>query len=340
MKPRIVFVARALETRWPDIDSLDEFALERQHERVRSGVDVWIVQSYVRVRAALESLGFEVCIGGRFERGAICVAHRDDLNRYADPLHDCLVVGVRADRPPLRVARIEVVQNPLQAGSPRARFVPHWPQPGLIPRETSRGPRIERIAYFGREDSIPAWYSDLEFRAQLARLGLVLEIRSKAWNDYGDVDVLLAHRDETPLMLRNKPASKLVNAWLACVPAILAPEPAFEQLKRSDLDFIATTSASTTIQALHDLVRSPDRYHAMVENGRERAREFSTDAVRQRWIELMVRDVVPAFERWRQERAPRIVRLFRHFTDMSAQKIEAKQFRRQQRREMRAMNVG
>ncbi|HXZ48317.1 MAG TPA: hypothetical protein VEG27_04810 [Usitatibacter sp.] len=337
MKPPIVFVVRSLATDWPDIAALDEPGLDREHERFRRGIENWIVQTYVRLRAPLERLGFAVRIADRFERGAICVAHRDDLNRYSDPLHDCFVIGVRADRPRVAVAHIEVVQSPLQLGSPRARLLPHWPQPGLLPREASRGTRVERAVYYGRENAVPPWYRESAFRAALAALGVSLEIRDRGWNDYRNVDVLFAHRDETPAMLANKPASKLVNAWLALVPAVVAPEPAFEALRRSDLDFIATRDAASTVAAVASLARSPGLYRAMVENGRARGEEFRVEAIRARWMDLLVNEALPAWEHWRSGGGPRLARYARFVLDLTAQKLEAKRFRARERREKRGL---
>ena len=333
MKPSILFVVRSLQADFPDIAQFDESRIDREHDRFRRGVENWIVQTYVRLRAPLEAAGFTVGIDDRFERGTICVAHRDDLNRYGDPLHDCFVIGARADRPRVGVANLEVVQNPLQLQSPRARLIPHWPQPGLVPRDPARGARIERAVYYGRVSAIPAWYTDPAFHGALGELGVSLEIRERGWNDYRDVDLVFAHRDETTEMLANKPFSKLVNAWIAGAPAVLAPEPAFESLRRGDLDFIATSDAAGTLAGVASLKASPERYRAMIENGRARGAEYEVAAVRERWMELFVNEAVPGFEQWRAHGGSRLARYARFLVAMSAQKAEARRFRRSERGE-------
>jgi len=333
VKPSILFVVRSLQADFPDIAQFDESRIDREHDRFRRGVENWIVQTYVRLRAPLEAAGFTVGIDDRFERGTICVAHRDDLNRYGDPLHDCFVIGARADRPRVGVANLEVVQNPLQLQSPRARLIPHWPQPGLVPRDPARGARIERAVYYGRVSAIPAWYTDPAFHGALGELGVSLEIRERGWNDYRDVDLVFAHRDETTEMLANKPFSKLVNAWIAGAPAVLAPEPAFESLRRGDLDFIATSDAAGTLAGVASLKASPERYRAMIENGRARGAEYEVAAVRERWMELFVNEAVPGFEQWRAHGGSRLARYARFLLAMSAQKAEARRFRRSERGE-------
>jgi hypothetical protein len=336
-RPRIVFVSRSLAVDWPDIGRLDEASLEAERARFRRGIENWIVQGYLRLRRALEAMGFEVSIADRFARGAICIAHRDDLNRYGDPLFDCFVIAARADRPPVHVAQIEVVQNALQLRGASSVLIPHWPQPGLVARDANRGARVARAVYYGRESGAPAWYRDATFRDRLAALGVSFEVCDTGWHDYHEVDVLLAHREETPVMLANKPASKLVNAWLAGVPAVTAPEPAFMALRKSDLDFIATTDAASTIDAIASLARDAERYRAMVDNGRTRARAFDVEAIRREWLALIVDVAVPAWERWRQQPGGALARYVPFLVALSAQKIDAKRFRAQERREKRAL---
>lgn len=330
-RPRVVFVLKSLRERWADLPGLDERGFEQQHARVRRGIDIWIAQGYARLKVPLEARGFDVSVSDRFQPGAICVAHRDDLNRYTDPLHECFVVGVRADRPEVTVAEIEVVQSAVQRDSPRARFVPSWPQPALIARDASRGSCIRRAAYLGRTSAAPAWYFETGFRESLLAYGITFDVRTGGWNDYSQVDVVLAHRDENAAMLLRKPATKLVNAWLAEVPALVAPEPAIAELKRSDLDFIATEDAASTLAAVRRLAQEPRRYLAMVENGRVRALEYAVESIRARWMDLMENEVMPAFERWRHRGA--FERYVRHLHTMSAQKLAARRFRQAERRD-------
>lgn len=334
MRPPVVFVATSLSKRWLDIAKLDASSVEREPGRFRIGMDNWIVQTFLRLRGALEGRGHAVRIGERFEPGAICVAHRDDLNRFGDPLYDCFVIGARADRPPIFVADVEVVQNRLDM-QPRSRFIPHWPQPNLLPRDETRGDRLETIAYLGRTDSVPAWYRSPAFTSELESLGINLEVRNDRWHDCRILDAVVAHRDESEVMLRTKPASKLVNAWLAHVPAVMAPEPAFEELREGPLDYLAAPDADSTLRALRTLRDQPSLRRAMVENGVRRGREFDLDAVTRLWLDLFD-EVAGEFPKWKTSRAAWPVRYARHLRDMSAQKSRAREFRAMERREKRS----
>jgi len=57
------------------------------------------------------------------------------------------------------------------------------------------------------------------------------------WPDFREADLILAVRPGDRRRATNKPASKLVNAWLAGVPALLGPEVAYRELRRSELEW-------------------------------------------------------------------------------------------------------
>ena len=200
---------------------------------------------------------------------------------------------MRADRAAVVACDIAIIQNQI-APSPRERYVPLWPQPGLRPREAGRGQRIERVAYHGRH--APPWFFEAPFVGALASRGIRFEVKRGAWDDYRGVDVALASREDAAAILATKPATKLYNAWIAGVPALASPEPAYRQLRRSPIDFIEVADAIEVVRALDLLRANPGLYAAMVANGRERAAAFAIDAVRDRWIELLEGEVRPAFE--------------------------------------------
>jgi hypothetical protein len=72
---------------------------------------------------------------------------------------------------------------------------------------------------------------------------------------------------------------------------VLGPEPAFRELRLHPLDYLEVSSVSEVIGAIARLRDEPGLYRAMIERGRERAAEFSVDAIRDRWVELLWRRV-------------------------------------------------
>ena len=87
------------------------------------------------------------------------------------------------------------------------------------------------------------------------------------WNDYSEIDVIVAIRPNTSSQYPNKPASKLVNAWRAGIPAILGPEIAYREVRKSELDYIEAKNRYEVARAIRRLKDSPELYAGMVENG-------------------------------------------------------------------------
>jgi hypothetical protein len=291
---RIHFVLDPRATRWADIASLDESDIARAPHRFVGGRNSWIAQSYLRLRDAIEARGWTVTAGPGFPPGAICIAHRDDVNRFTSAAHASYLVVVRADRAPVEACDVAIVQNGL-ACERHERFVPLWPQPGLLARDPRRGERVERLAYHGRTSSVPAWFDDPGFHRLLARRGVEMDAKGRDWEDYRAVDLALATRSDGRRILADKPATKLYNAWLAGVPMLASPEPAYCELRRAALDFITVRGPGDVLAAIDLLRANPRLYRAMADNGRERGAAFDVEATRERWMRLLEEDVVPAY---------------------------------------------
>ena len=292
--PQLDFVISNKARRWPDIERLDESHIRSHPHRFVGGRNSWIAQTYVRLRPTLEARGWRARVTDRFHPGSISIVHRDDANQYQSAAAESFLVVVRADRPPVRACDVAIVQNAL-APSGKERFLPLWPQPGLHGRDPRRGTGIQRLAYHGRTGSAPSWFSDRAFIADLRRRGVEFEVKTSGWEDYQFVDLAIAVRDDVPVRLRSKPATKLYNAWLAGVPMLASPEPAYKELRRSPIDFLEVHDPRAVLEAIDLLRANPGLYSAMITNGRARGREFDVDAVRERWLALLEREILPAY---------------------------------------------
>ena len=337
--PKLTFVAGRRYAAWRDLDGWTESDIDRNASRFRSGVDVWIVQTYLHVRDALAADGWTVALSDRFEPGAICVAHYDELHRprWVAPL--AYLIGVRADRPPVLVADKVVRQNTLAPDDASTVGIPPWPQPGMRPRDPQRGNRVERIGYFGRLKMAPSFFADPEFRRALDDLGLEFVPSEHDWQDYSNVDVVIAFRTAPASLLRHKPATKVSNAWLAGVPAIVGPEPAYLQLRQDENDMCVANDAAGVIAALTRLVRDPAHYAAMRARAAERAAAFDVPALRDRWLAFFRERVAPAFVQWKQSQASPVRRYAWYVETMLAERISSKRFRALVRKEHAAMGA-
>lgn len=290
----ITFVLGNLRRDWPDLEGLDEGAIARQPDRFTGGRNSWIAQGYLRLRDALVERGHAARLADRPVAGTVCVVHRDDANAFSGDSHAAYLVVVRADRAPVVACDLAIVQNGLRTGRGE-RFVPLWPQPGILRRDPRRPPRIRCLAYHGRTGTLPGWFGDLARSPELSARGVRFDVRERGWEDYRETDLVLAAREDARAMLEAKPATKVYNAWLAGVPVLAAPEPAYRELWRTRLDFIEVCGARDVIDAVDRLNASPALYRAMIGNGERRAAAYDVESIRRRWMDLLDREVVPAF---------------------------------------------
>jgi hypothetical protein len=257
-----------------------------------------------------------------FPSSGIVASHRDYLPLHLRPRPDVFLVCIKPDRKEHTWAQFYIVQNEqdrIFSGrlADRARYVMHWPQPHLRPRDQRRGPRCENVGYFGRPVNLAPELAADDWATDLAELGFQWRVvPSTEWHDYGTIDVTVSVRafeqatgDRDPLLdPHSKPPSKLINSWAAGVPAIVGRESAYRNLRRTTLDYLEAGSPPELIAGLQRLRTDRGLYNAMVANGLERARAFSAQAVCEQWQRLIELDIIPAYRAWM--RRGRLARLY------------------------------
>ncbi len=280
-------------------------------EDTRGSVGAWLLRTSAELRRA----GVPASLSPETRAGAINLTEPLTFGRR-DRLNDHFLLLARGDGHASALANFVIHQNGLVPPSGTSANLWLWPQPGILPRDPARGHRVERLTYKG----VP-WNLDERFRSQAARAALAAEgftfempagdpkAQERAWRDYRDADVVLAVRNLTLKDAASKPASKLVNAWIAGLPALLGPEPAYRELRRSALDYIEVRDMAEVIAALVRLRADPGLYRAMVENGRRRAADFAPDRLVSQWLDLLAGPVTRAFRAW--EAMPRALRFAR-----------------------------
>jgi len=233
------------------------------------------------------------------------------------------------------LADLTLTMNGTVATRPTEFPMPHWLQTGLLPRDPARGDRLERLVFKGDVVNLDPRFATDRFRDDLAALGVefliqpyVHETKSSGWHDYTDVDAVLAIRAIHPTELSTKPASKLINAWAAGVPAILGNEPAFRELRRDPLDYVEIAAPEEAIAAVRRLKEHPGDYRAMVDHGTVRATDYTNERVAERWHAFLSGPAETAYRSWltttpARREAEFVVRVAR-------QKISLFTFKRQQ----------
>jgi hypothetical protein len=283
---------------WPDIFKVRRFC--------SGNFTSWVLTTYLQ----LQSTSIPSKLVSQLPERGIVIADRDTLGNQYPYLKDVMLICPKGDREFHPSATIHVVHNPTETDGKnselwRPQYIPHWPQPGLICRDQSRGSEVTNVAFLGSRSNIAKELTSPAWTEALADLGCQWRPLHSPyqWNDYQDLDVVVAVRQFGSGTFVHKPASKLINCWRAGVPAILAPESAFMALKQSDLDFIEVRSLDQAIQAVRFLKQNPDRYQAMIENGFQRLQAHSEAVILQSWVEFFETFAYPHYERW-QARSP------------------------------------
>ncbi|PSR17852.1 hypothetical protein C8255_10335 [filamentous cyanobacterium CCP3] len=298
----VTFVLKYPE-RWPELFSkssdLDPASL---HTRIRTNEDCWIVTTYLY----LKRKGVNVLVSNKFTPRQINVVSSLDYSAK-DLAFDSFVVGTRSDGFKPVLCDFAIVQNRFQLDSATNAFIPHWPQPGIVPRLKERGNTIKNLTFKGNEKNLYEPFRSPEFQRELEKLGLELRVNvgsaegNVSWNDYSTDDLVLAVRDLTERDILAKPASKLVNAWIAGVPALLGPEPAFQDSRKSSLDYIEIKSTEEALEAIQKLKANPELYRSMIINGFERAEEFTVEKVIKRWVEVLSGPIANQYGHWKKK---------------------------------------
>lgn len=325
------FVIRDIARNWPDLADLTEADVDRQAARFRTGVVNWVLQTYLHLREPLAAADVTTSIDESIRPHAVNIVHRDSLNRLSSAARHATIIGVRADRPAFELADFEILQNDVHQLEPHQFYIPFWPQPGLIARLASRGDRIENMVYLGNTGTASPWLTDTAFLMALESIGVSFEIRARKWYDYGDIDLVLAHRAEAPCMVVHKPASKLVNAWIAGVPALLGDEPAYLSLRHDPLDYLSVDSPHDVLMAIARLRTQPAQYREMIEHGRRRASQFTLEMLRRRWLHLILEVALPQSEEIERKKG-----WFGQLARLASQKAQSRSFKWRYTREIRA----
>jgi hypothetical protein len=281
----------------------------------RKGIYCWTLQTYLH----LKNQGFPCQLVNTLPEAGIILAHYDSLPQQLMPTDQQLIVCFQADRARHLYAQIHIVQNReglrrdlmtwgdryLLAGLDY--YMPHWPQPGLIPRSTDRGDQFTNLGFFGLECNLLPEFLASTWHKKLAKMDIRWQVISEfsQWNDYSQIDGVLAVRSFEQKGFQWKPATKLFNAWHAGVPAILGYESAYQAERKNELDYLEVRFLEETLEAIQRLKNDAELRKAMVRNGQYRAGETSTEQLTQRWHQFIQVDLSSYYHLWTSSSAYR-----------------------------------
>ncbi|MEM0981306.1 MAG: hypothetical protein AAGH78_13660, partial [Cyanobacteria bacterium P01_H01_bin.58] len=285
----------------------EKFHNTRPYE-VTDGENAWLLKTW----QYLNQIGVTCELVDDIPDSGILFYTYENFPYNQKPNKNLFLVYVKGDKPPHPYANLMLIQSTYeQLSYPKAHFIPLWPQPGLKPRAIEREDKFENIAYLGTHGSLTDDFKTLNWKEKVAELGLNWTIRSQPseWAEYTDIDAVLAVRsfaartggEYTKSQGKWKPATKLYNSWLAGVVPILGNEPAFRELRQSELDYMEVNSLEETLEILMRLKEDSQLRKAIFANARHRCHEFSVDGIAQKWSDFIHQTAIPMWQNWHQK---------------------------------------
>ena len=264
------------------------------------GPACWMVQTCLQ----LQSRGVACRLTQDRPRDGIVFAHYDDMPATRAERGAAYWVCALADRQNAHpFANYYILQNPFQTLRTRqpSSHVLHWKQPGLIPRAPGRKGLFTHVRFFGEQGSLAPEFTQPAFTNWCEREGFDFQIVSRElWHDYADCDVVIGLRSPPAAWVHDKPATKLVNAWVAGVPAILGRESAFRALGAPGVDYLEAASIGDVQRHLLALRDDPRLLQSIVGAGARRAASASDEAITQMWADIIEAHIKPRAARWQR----------------------------------------
>lgn len=246
----------------------------------------WILLTFARLATA----GHAVRLDHVMPDHGVVVALTGNLPADFQAPAGVFLVGVVADGLPHPACHFHVLQNAAHARRlPRSAFIPHWPQPGLIPRDPARGDRFENLMFFGDPPNLAPELRDPSFAARIHKqFGVAFRlVENGSWHDYSSADAALAIREFGSKPFIRKPATKLYNAWLAGVPFLGGGDSAFAADGRPGVNFLRCTDMRAVEQAIARLRDSPSIRRGLAREGGAAGSRLARDKVLSRWAGIL-----------------------------------------------------
>jgi hypothetical protein len=98
-----------------------------------------------------------------------------------------------------------------------------------------------------------------------------------------------------------KPATKLHNAWLAGVPAILGPESAYRAERRNERDYLEARTYEELRDYVVTLKRRPELRRALRVQAEANRSRVDPEAKARQWWELLTGPVSDIYEQWKSQ---------------------------------------
>jgi hypothetical protein len=252
----------------------------------------WVVQSWLILRDYRDGMS----IGAEPRPNVVNFSHSLVWRARGARLGE-FRLGVRADFPRLFDVDFEILQNPAVRLSSRQAYLPYWPVPGIVPRDSDRT-GLKTIAYAGflGQRNLASQLCDGGHRA-FGGLNFVV-VPPEQWHDMSQIDLLVAIRSFDKQEHPTKPPSKLINAWIGGIPLVAGWDSAYSATGTPMTDYIRISTESEFKEQVDRLRTDPIYYDRFVEAGRKRAPEFSRERIANAWLAILDGPVQQTYLQW------------------------------------------
>ena len=274
------------------------------------GIYAWTMQTYLKLMEA----GFACQLTNQLPEEGIVLFHAN-ASRGEDICSGPrrLLICLKAEAVLCAQAQLHVVQNPCEASKwLGCYFIPHWPQPGLQPRLSERQDRFETVAFLGHRNSLATELMQPEWENQLQQRGFkwLPVINTNVWNSYQSIDTRWANYQNIDAIVAirefnlrrpgygRKPATKLYNAWLAGVPAILGRELAYRAEGTAGENYLEANSMAELMSCLDKLQQDVVFRKRLTKKGQIRSIQYTSEVVTQKWKRFLTEIAMPAYQIW------------------------------------------
>jgi len=277
-----------------EIELAEQKTVDETWYLYHSGDCIWTLQTHHN----LKSMGFRTKLSFSLVPNAINIAHVTTLRKLG-PMKNCYVVAIRADKNPIHWANFEVLQNMSQVKRHHQAYITHWPQPGLIPR-ASESTTVKNVAFSGSPQENCLNKFDVE--NDIKSLGLNYKIMDKTkWNDFSNIDILLAIRSFNDNQFFNKPPSKLINSWWANIPLITSDDSAYRDIGAPGHNYLIARFYDEMLTHINNLAKDPGLYKQIVQNGADSRENYTREKIASTWIDLIEKRIRIDFTKWQRK---------------------------------------
>ena len=302
------------------LSGYQQIDLDKNAELIVGANLEWLLQAYLILK---QRGNLNVICSNHFVPGCINIIHSDDLIKLKGSSKD-FIVCVKGDFPWRKWAHYHIVQNQNELKA-NTSFLPLWVQPGLIKRNAERK-GVTRVAYAGQTWNGNLAGTEETWTTLFKPHGIeFVNLPTGACHDLKDIDVLIGIRSFDDKPYNSKPPSKLVNAWHAHIPFIGGNDSAFKQVGTPGKDYLLATSPEEVLNAVLKLRDDPNLYQTLVNNGIEKAGQFTRDAIAAKWESILAGPVVARLNQWNQRQDFERNR-FISLSSLGSMKHQSKQF--------------